>query len=184
MSPVTQDVRSSRRHDARRRRGAPSDPAARPLDGGPLTFILTPGRHRRTGRSTFATPAATTDLTSRSARSTSAAARRRRRRARRRARCPPAARTRARPRRGSAAAEPAASRRAIRADGDVLASWPTGMSLPWGVGYTGNVWLGDPIDLLDVARSRTGGDRDRRLRSSPTIGEWGGDMAFDTRPQA
>jgi hypothetical protein len=66
---------------------------------------------------------------------------------------------------------------AIRADGDVLASWNAGMSLPWGVAYTGDVWLSDPIDLLDV-HFTTGGDRLGQF-ANPTDGEWGGDMAFD-----
>ncbi len=32
---------------------------------------------------------------------------------------------------------------AARAVGDVLASWPTGLENPWGVGFGGNVWLGN-----------------------------------------
>jgi len=66
---------------------------------------------------------------------------------------------------------------AIRADGDVLASWNAGMSLPWGVGYTGDVFLSDPIDLI-TAHFDTGGTRLGDF-PNPTNGEWGGDMAFD-----
>ena len=66
---------------------------------------------------------------------------------------------------------------AIRADGDVLASWNAGMALPWGVAYTGDVWLSDPIDLID-AHFTTGGTRLGQF-ANPTNGDWGGDMAFD-----
>jgi subtilisin family serine protease len=65
----------------------------------------------------------------------------------------------------------------ILADGDVLASWNAGLSLPWGVGYTGDVWLSDPIELLN-AQFTTAGDRLNDF-PNPTNGEWGGDMAFD-----
>jgi hypothetical protein len=42
--------------------------------------------------------------------------------------------------------------RGIQAVGDVLASWPAvGLDLPWGVGYTGDVWLSDPIDNGDLS---------------------------------
>ena len=40
-------------------------------------------------------------------------------------------------------------------EGDVLASWPAvGLDLPWGVGYTGDVWLSDPIDNGDAVQHR------------------------------
>ena len=36
--------------------------------------------------------------------------------------------------------------RALEFPGDVLAAWPTeGVDVPWGVGFTGNVWLTDPL---------------------------------------
>src|SRR5439155_6031649 len=66
---------------------------------------------------------------------------------------------------------------ALRGEGDVLASWNAGMTLPWGVGYTGDVWLSDPIDLLDV-HFTTGGTRLGDF-PNPTNGAWGGDMAYD-----
>ncbi len=67
---------------------------------------------------------------------------------------------------------------AIRSDGDVLASWNAGMTLPWGVGYSGDVWLSDPIDLIDAQFTTAGA----RLSDfpKPSNGDWGGDMAFDT----
>jgi subtilisin family serine protease len=66
---------------------------------------------------------------------------------------------------------------AIRGEGDVLASWPADLSLPWGVGYTGNVVLSDPIDLLDVTFT-TAGERLGQF-GLPWAGAWGGDMAYD-----
>jgi subtilisin family serine protease len=66
---------------------------------------------------------------------------------------------------------------AIRSTGDVLASWNAGMTLPWGVGYSGDVWLSDPIDLIDAQFTTTGA----RLSDfpKPSNGDWGADMAFD-----
>ncbi len=66
---------------------------------------------------------------------------------------------------------------APQVEGDILASWPTGMSLPWGVGFTGDVWLSDPNDLINVSFTADG----ERLAEVPVNvnGVWGGDMAFD-----
>ena len=52
------------------------------------------------------------------------------------------------------------------------------MTLPWGVGYSGDVWLSDPIDLIDAQFTTAGA----RLSDfpKPSNGDWGGDMAFDT----
>jgi hypothetical protein len=70
------------------------------------------------------------------------------------------------------------------APGDVISSWSTGLTLGWGVGYQGNVWLSDIetgacgpgcIDHeFDVNGTPTG-------RSWPTTwaGAWPGDMAYD-----
>ncbi len=65
----------------------------------------------------------------------------------------------------------------LAADGDVVASWPSGMTLPWGVAYSGDVWLGDPIDLIDVQFTPAG----ERLGDFglSALAEWGADMAFD-----
>jgi subtilisin family serine protease len=65
----------------------------------------------------------------------------------------------------------------IAADGDIVASWPTGMTLPWGVAFSGDVWLGDPIDLIDV-RFSTDGTREAEF-AQEALAEWGADMAFD-----
>ena len=77
---------------------------------------------------------------------------------------------------------------AILADGDVLASWPAvGLDLPWGVGYTGHVWLSDPIDNGDLCSF--GGvctDTEFNTAGTPTgasfetsFGDWPADMAYD-----
>ena len=66
------------------------------------------------------------------------------------------------------------------APGDVIRSWtPTGLSLAWGVGYTGNVWLSDvPTNNRNheftVAGAATG-----RNWPAPWAGAWPGDMAYD-----
>jgi subtilisin family serine protease len=76
------------------------------------------------------------------------------------------------------------------APGDVLASWPTvGLTLPWGVGYDGDVWISDPLaggDLCAFLSSchnieygtdgtPTGGDI-----PADWAGAWNGDMAYDS----
>ena len=66
----------------------------------------------------------------------------------------------------------------IAAEGDVLASWPTGMTNPWGVGYDGGVWLSDFEDIIDVHFS-TDGERGDEFDIA-AVGEWGADIAFDT----
>ncbi len=66
----------------------------------------------------------------------------------------------------------------IAAEGDVIASWPTGMTNPWGVGYDGGVWLSDFEDIIDVHFS-TDGERGDQF-DIPSVGEWGADIAFDT----
>lgn len=64
----------------------------------------------------------------------------------------------------------------ITADGDILASWPTGI-FPWGVGYTGNVLISDPEALIDVTFTPEG----ERLAdfATPWAGAWPADMAYD-----
>ena len=51
------------------------------------------------------------------------------------------------------------------------------MSLPWGVAYSGDVWLGDPLDMIDVHFTAAG----ERLSdfALSDFAEWGADMAFD-----
>ena len=73
-------------------------------------------------------------------------------------------------------------------DGDVLDSWPTvGLDLPWGVGFTGNVWLSDPVDNGDLC-SFAGVCTDTEFApdGTPTgasfetgFGDWAADMAYD-----
>ncbi|MDV3221008.1 S8 family serine peptidase [Intrasporangium sp.] len=65
------------------------------------------------------------------------------------------------------------------ADGDVIASWPTGLTIPWGVGYDGDVWISDP-DSVTNNRFTTDGSL-QATYSGAWGGVWNGDMALDTR---
>ena len=79
------------------------------------------------------------------------------------------------------------------APGDVLTSWvPAGFTLPWGVGFNGNVWLSDPLaggglcggvschnEEFTVAGVPTGRDH-----SAPWASAWNADMALDTTHNA
>jgi len=66
------------------------------------------------------------------------------------------------------------------APGDVIRSWPpTGLSLAWGVGYTGNVWLSDiPINNRNHEFTVLGAATGRNW-PAPWAGAWPGDMAYD-----
>jgi subtilisin family serine protease len=79
---------------------------------------------------------------------------------------------------------------AIQFPGDVLAAWPTeGVDLPWGVGFTGNVWLTDPIaegdacgfvDGCTIHEFDTDGVPGTVLDAPWASGEeWPADMAYD-----
>jgi subtilisin family serine protease len=67
------------------------------------------------------------------------------------------------------------------APGDVIRTWPpTGLSLAWGVGYTGNVWLSDvPTNNRNHEFTVTGSATGRNW-PAPWAGAWPGDMAMDT----
>ncbi|MFL5681493.1 MAG: malectin domain-containing carbohydrate-binding protein, partial [Chloroflexota bacterium] len=65
----------------------------------------------------------------------------------------------------------------VRSDGDVLSSFSPGMTLPWGVGYDGAVWLSDPLDILD-AHFQTNGTPLGGF-DTPWVGQWPGDAAYD-----
>jgi subtilisin family serine protease len=65
----------------------------------------------------------------------------------------------------------------VEAIGDVLTSWPTGLFLPWGVGYDGDVLISDPDQLVD-ARYTTAGEMLGSF-DTPWAGDWAADMAFD-----
>ena len=63
-------------------------------------------------------------------------------------------------------------------EGDVLAEWDTGMSAPWGVGYSPDlVTLSDFTDVLD-AQFTTTGDRTGEF-DLPWAAEWAADLAWD-----
>jgi subtilisin family serine protease len=71
---------------------------------------------------------------------------------------------------------------AIQAPGDILKSWaPTGMTLAWGVGYDGRVWLSDPASA-PILRGKAFDVNGNPLGPSydcPWGGSWCGDMAYD-----
>ncbi|KRF38254.1 hypothetical protein ASG96_17515 [Terrabacter sp. Soil810] len=64
------------------------------------------------------------------------------------------------------------------ADGDVLASWDTGLSVAWGVGYDSSVWISDPEAQTNTKFSTAG------VAQATYPGRWGGswngDMAYDS----
>ena len=63
----------------------------------------------------------------------------------------------------------------------MIRTWPpAGLSLAWGVGYTGNVWLSDvPTSDRNTEFSVTGAPTGRNW-TTPWTGDWPGDMAMDT----
>jgi subtilisin family serine protease len=149
------------------------------VDGGPFRFILTPGR-QATGTVSLSNAEGHADLTFTTGEVKAGGAR-------------VAIKARTKPRQLPRGADPNAhtSRGLPRANvpkqgprgrgpmapGDVIASWPTGMTLPWGVNYDGDVWLSDPEDLIDV-RFTTAGDRLGEF-GTPWAGVWAADMAWD-----
>ncbi|MGH2657205.1 MAG: carboxypeptidase regulatory-like domain-containing protein [Actinomycetota bacterium] len=67
------------------------------------------------------------------------------------------------------------------APGDVIRSWPpTGLSLAWGVGFTGNVWLSDIPSNNRNHEFTVEGTPTGASFSAPWAGAWPGDMALDT----
>jgi hypothetical protein len=63
--------------------------------------------------------------------------------------------------------------------GDVLASWsPSGMSLAWGVGYDGDVWLSDAYAIVDKEFDEEGSPTGVQWPAN-FGGSWPGDMAYD-----
>jgi hypothetical protein len=175
--PVTQDVTiaagvTTPGNDAQLHRIQPHAQ----LDGGAMTFILTPGRTGQ-GTLTLSNPGGHADLTYQvgevnldpgsAALAGPASARS----------LPQGANPNARTTKGLFGPASVSMPPSLRSTGDVLTSWNAGMSLPWGVGYTGDVWLSDPIDLID-AQFTTDGERLGDFQN-PTNGDWAGDMAYD-----
>ena len=80
---------------------------------------------------------------------------------------------------------------ALEFPGDILAAWPTeGLDIPWGVGFTGNVWLTDAFEEGDLCGFVAGctihefdpdGTPTGTVLDAPWVDgeEFAGDMAFD-----
>ena len=72
------------------------------------------------------------------------------------------------------------------AAGDVISSWPHGLTLGWGLGFNkiaDNVWVSNPGagggDDLDYEFTRGGTATGNTLDTSSWMGAWAADMAFD-----
>ncbi len=66
------------------------------------------------------------------------------------------------------------------APGDVIRQWPTApLSLAWGVGYTGNVWLSDVPSNNNNHEFTPFGVPTGRMWHAAWAGAWPGDMAYD-----
>ena len=73
--------------------------------------------------------------------------------------------------------------------GEVLAAWPTsGLDIPWGVGFTGNVWLTDAFEEDDICGLVEGctihefeedGTETGTVLGAPWAEFFAGDMAYD-----
>jgi subtilisin family serine protease len=65
------------------------------------------------------------------------------------------------------------------APGDIIRQWtPTGLSLAWGVGYTGSVWLSDVPDADTNHEFTVDGAPTGREWQGSFGGDWPGDMAY------
>jgi Subtilase family/Malectin domain/Carboxypeptidase regulatory-like domain/Viral BACON domain len=68
----------------------------------------------------------------------------------------------------------------ITAPGDVIRQWPTApLSLAWGVGFTGNVWLSDVPSNNNNHEFTPLGVPTGRMWHAGWAGVWPGDMAYD-----
>ena len=66
------------------------------------------------------------------------------------------------------------------APGDVLKSFaPQGLQVPWAVAFTGDLWVGDPMMLLNKEFTTDGAATGRQWNQS-WASEWAGDMAYDS----
>lgn len=76
-------------------------------------------------------------------------------------------------------AELASRDMAPAAPGDVVTEWPTeGVSVAWGVGYNGDVWVSDPNAITNHQFSTDG--EPGEVFSGNWGGFWNGDMALDS----
>ncbi|HUP54646.1 MAG TPA: carboxypeptidase regulatory-like domain-containing protein [Methylomirabilota bacterium] len=160
------------------------------IDGGPFVFVLTPGR---TGHGTIVVSnpdghrdltfsigevdlGSTTEAEAAKAKAAATAARRT---------LPAGANANARTSRGifgpTSGVKPATA-------GDVLGSFPTGLDIPWGVGYTGNLWIGNAFangdacglsDGCSATEFTSAGSPTGNSFEEPWVEVFGGDMAWD-----
>ena len=81
--------------------------------------------------------------------------------------------------RGMPAARLLAGEQQVLSAGEIIRSWaPGGLSLAWGVGYTGHVWLSDVINLRDHEFDVYGTPTGRQWPTS-WASAWPADMAYD-----
>lgn len=74
---------------------------------------------------------------------------------------------------------PATTGIGVEVAGDVLFSFvPAGLTLPWGVGVTSNLWLSDAPANRNTEFTFAGAATGKQW-STPWAGEWGADMAYD-----
>lgn len=64
------------------------------------------------------------------------------------------------------------------AAGDVLQQWATGLDIPWGVGFTGDVWISDPLAVENHWYTPEG--TELGSQSASWGGDWSGDLAQNT----
>jgi subtilisin family serine protease len=168
------------------------DQAHAAIDGGPFAFVLTPDRLGH-GTIVVSNPGGHRDLTfsvgevdlGSTTEAEAAAASVKALTARRTA--PTGAAAQARTTRGLFG--PAVTGVKPQAPGDVLASWPTGLDVPWAVGASDNVWIGNAFANGDLCGFSAGcqatefstvGSPTGRSFDEPWVDAFGGDMAWDS----
>ena len=154
------------------------------IEGGPFTFVLTEGR-TASDTITISNPGGHADLTFETGEvnlddgPTLAAAAGRRS-------LPDGWNPNARSTDGIGGGVPTSGR--VDVPGDVLAAWPAeGLDLPWGVGFTGDVWISDPLEGGDICGASGGctthafapDGTPGTVLEAPWAGDWHADMAYD-----
>ena len=168
------------------------DQAHAAVDGGPFVFVLTPGRSGH-GTVVVSNPSGHRDLTFHvgevdlgATTEAAAAAASARAQAHKRV-APTGAAANARTTRGLFG--PAIGGSKPTATGDVLASWPTGLDIPWEVAVGQGVWIGNAFanddlcgfsDGCSVTEFQPDGTATGNTFDAPWADAFVGDMAFDT----